>query len=42
MPQIKIKFGDFPGGTVVGSPPASAGDTGPIPGTGGSHMQQSN
>ena len=27
--------GDFPGGAVVGSPPASAGDTGSGPGPGG-------
>ena len=33
---------DFPGGTVVGSPPANAGDTGSIPGLGGSHMPWSN
>ena len=30
-----------PGGAVVGSPPASAGDTGSIPGLGGSHMPRS-
>ena len=35
-------FGDFPGGIVDGTPPASAGDTGSIPGTGGFHMPQSN
>ena len=34
--------GDFPGGTVVGSPPANAGDMGSIPGTGRSHMPWSN
>ena len=28
----------FPGGAVVGSPPASAGDAGSSPGPGGSHM----
>ena len=33
----KIKRG-FPGGAVVGSLPASAGDTGSSPGLGGSHM----
>ena len=33
---------DFPGGQVVRNPPASAGDTGLIPGPGGSHMLQSN
>ena len=32
----------FTGGTVVESPPASAGDMGSIPGLGGSHMLQSN
>ena len=31
----------FPGGAVVGSPPASAGDTGSGPGPGGSHMPRS-
>ena len=31
----------FPGGTVVGSPPADAGDMGSCPGPGGSHMPQS-
>ena len=29
---------DFPGGTVVKNPPASAEDTGSIPGRGRSHM----
>ena len=33
---------DFSGGTVVESPPASAGDTGSIPGRGRSHMPLSN
>ena len=32
----------FPGGAVVESPPANAGDTGSCPGTGGSHMLWSN
>ena len=32
----------FPGGAVVGSPPAGAGDTGSSPGPGGSHMPRSN
>ena len=32
----------FPGGTVVESLPASAGDTGSSPGLGGSHMPRSN
>ena len=29
---------DFPGGIVDKNPPANAGDTGLIPGLGGSHM----
>ena len=33
---------DFPGGAVVKNPPASAGDTGSIPGLGRSHMPWSN
>ena len=33
---------DFPGGVVFKNPPASAGDTGSIPGPGRSHMPQSN
>ena len=32
----------FPGGAVVESPPANAGDTGSSPGPGGSHMSWSN
>ena len=32
---------DFPGGTVVGSLPVNAGDTGSSPGLGGSHMPRS-
>ena len=32
----------LPGGTVVGSPPANAGDTGSSPGPGRSHMPRSN
>ena len=32
------KLGGFPGGTVVGNPPADAGDTGLSPGLGRSHM----
>ena len=31
----------FPGGTVVKNLPANAGDTGSIPGPGGSHMPRS-
>ena len=39
---IKIKsFWGFPGGTVVESPPANAGDAGSGPGLGRSHMPQS-
>ena len=33
---------DFPGGPVVGKPPANAGDTGSIPGPGRFHMSQGN
>ena len=32
----------FPGGAVVRNPPANAGDTGSIPGPGGSYMPRSN
>ena len=32
----------FPGGAVVKSPPANAGDTGLSPGLGRSHMPRSN
>ena len=32
----------FPGGAMVGSLPANAGDTGSSPGLGGSHMPRSN
>ena len=40
---IKIKnFWGFPGGAVVGNPPANAGDTGSSPGPGRSHMPRSN
>ena len=38
----KDKMGRFPGGAVVKSPPANAGDTGSSSGPGGSHMLQSN
>ena len=34
--------GDFPGGPAVRSPPASAGDTGSVPGLGSSHMLRNN
>ena len=39
---LKEHHGHFPGGTVVGSLPANAGDTGSNPGRGGSHMLRSN
>ncbi|KAJ8790565.1 hypothetical protein J1605_004538 [Eschrichtius robustus] len=32
----------FPGGPVVKTPPANAGDTGSSPGPGGSHVPRSN
>ena len=35
---LKLEAGDFPGGAVVGNPPANSGDTGLSPGLGGSHM----
>ena len=38
---LKRKEG-FPGGAVVESLPANAGDTGSSPGLGGSHMPRSN
>ena len=38
----KVLPGGFPGVTVVGSPPANAGDTCSSPGLGGSHMLRSN
>ena len=38
---VKKKIMGFPGGTVVGSLPANAGDTGSSPGMGGSHMLRS-
>ena len=37
----KPVIGGFPGGAVVESPPADAGDTGSSPGLGGSHMPRS-
>ena len=39
--SIKSVFWGFPGGAVVGNPPANAGDTGSSPGLGGSHMPRS-
>ena len=38
----KINVQDFPDGSVVKNPAASAGDTGSIPGRGRSHVLQSN
>ena len=38
---VKDSAGDFPGGAVVESPPADAGDVGSYPGLGGSHMLRS-
>ena len=40
--QLKSKWSGFPGGAVVESPPANAGDTGSSPGLGRSHMPRSN
>ena len=37
----KMVFWGFPGGAVVGSLPANAGDAGSSPGLGGSHMPRS-
>ena len=37
----KLSF-DLPGGSVVKNPSANAGDTGSVPGPGGSHMPWSN
>ena len=39
--QCKNGHRGFPGGAVVESPPANAGDTGSSPGLGGSHMPRS-
>ena len=36
----KLSWG-FPGGAVVGNPPANAGDKGSSPGSGRSHMLRS-
>ena len=38
FPDYEIHDWDFPGGPVVKSLPASAGDTGSIPGSGAFHM----
>ena len=40
--SLFLKFKGFPGGAVVESPPANAGDTGSSPGLGRSHMPRSN
>ena len=40
--DLKVTYGDFPGGAVVKNPPANAGDTSSIPGLGRSHMPRSN
>ena len=40
--RIKRQERGFPGGAVVESLPANAGDTGSSPGLGGSHMPRSN
>ena len=39
---FKRHLGGFPGGSVIKNLPASAGDTGSIPGLGRSHMPWSN
>ena len=39
---LKTNQEGFPGGSVVKSPPAGAGDMGSNPGPGGSHVLQSN
>ena len=41
MPALRNRIAGFPGGAVVGSLPANAGDTGSSPGLGGSHMPRS-
>ena len=44
LPETQSERGrwGFPGGAVVENPPANAGDTGPSPGPGRSHMPRSN
>ena len=43
LPQTKRVFiQGFPGGAVVETPPANAGDMGSSPGPGRSHMPRSN
>ena len=38
LEMLRIYVGGFPGGAVIGSLPADAGDTGSCPGPGRSHM----
>ena len=40
--SLKVEIVGFPGGAVVESLPANAGDTGSSPGLGRSHMPRSN
>ena len=40
--MLKTGFRGFPSGSGVKNPPANAGDTGSVPGQGGSNMPQSN
>ena len=40
--SLRVDSLGFPGGAVVESLPANAGDTGSSPGLGGSHMPRSN
>ena len=40
--RLKVELPGFPGGAVVESLPANAGDAGSSPGLGGSHMPRSN
>ena len=42
MAHLRVKVWGFPGGAVVESLPADAGDMGSSPGLGGSHMLRSN
>ena len=39
--SLKVRVSGFPGGAVVESLPANAGDTGSSPGLGRSHMPRS-
>ena len=40
-PIKEYEYCNFPDGPVVKNPPANAGDTGSVPGPGGSHMPRS-